>query len=873
MATISTSTYWDTATRTAGETSTVAAGATLTFRTDTRVHAYAPASMMGTIGSISCTGFDSSIKVDGTAVRWLKYDTGSGNSPAIGTTISQSGASGYFLGVWADLASAPITAGSAIPATGYIKFREVTGAFTAGALTGITANASSADVTGWIEIAANTGSTMLLGNSKTVTSLQVQGSWFYLDNTTGVTGQVIQTPTNGGGANSYCYGVQIETAPGSNVFVWYPTLTDTNVFNTSDIGTDARNKYVAGLSNGQVRIGNAAGTAGYVPVAGCRVRIPNIIFVTTASSATGSTNALYSVAAPTLSHVAYGSTISIDKAVFNWGTGSGFTSLTTPSTSFTNSVAYNVPSSGGVIQHNRSGSVSLAGTLYNAYQDTTNYGKNQLSIINCTSVDLTGFKWVCGTVMYSAQTFSLSAKSITFGFAEFIQPRMSIAYYNQVTLQYGMSNSVIKDVLLTRVIFSTQVPHNYTTFKNIDYLDNTLSNTVSNTATKIIDTGTSTGCVLDNITYGRFGTYPITSSQGFVAGSSLTLRNIGTAAQPIVNPAGTYKLSQLNNSITNASDSFRAQRIYINSIATFVAGDNFRPGQTVTYESVWLGDSVSSCPTGSSDCDALQIYKGCYCRTTATLSTPSASKSGNHWGDYFDTLAGTTGMLTFVANNMSASSSYMYTELTGGYYNKSGTGGWYINNADKVYFEMPYRMLGHTGFQNVAPVVTWSGNVGVVYYQIDTGTGYNGTWKLLNAANLSAETVNPAGTKLRFYATGATSTYTTFQNVKIYTNSTQAARAANLYPLDQATFALTGLQPGSEVRCFAGTDEATSVEIGGTESSGTSFSFTHSYGGQVGYIQVISLGYKDVFISNFTYPSADYSLPVQQELDRNYSNP
>jgi hypothetical protein len=86
------------------------------------------------------------------------------------------------------------------------------------------------------------------------------------------------------------------------------------------------------------------------------------------------------------------------------------------------------------------------------------------------------------------------------------------------------------------------------------------------------------------------------------------------------------------------------------------------------------------------------------------------------------------------------------------------------------------------------------------------------------------------------------------------------------------TLEFTGLQAGSEVRAYTGTDPATSVEIGGVESSGTSFSFSHTSGGVAGYFVVLSLGYIDINVP-ITYATANQSIPIQQQIDRQYSNP
>ena len=118
MATITVNQFNDdgTTARTAGEVLTISGGV-FTQRTDTRWHATAPASMTGTYGgnSITSATLGGGIVIDARNVRWLAYNTGSGNVPAIGTTITQGGVSGYLLGVWSSYTSAPTAVGAAMP--------------------------------------------------------------------------------------------------------------------------------------------------------------------------------------------------------------------------------------------------------------------------------------------------------------------------------------------------------------------------------------------------------------------------------------------------------------------------------------------------------------------------------------------------------------------------------------------------------------------------------------------------------------------------------------------------------------------------------------------------------------------------------------
>lgn len=92
-----------------------------------------------------------------------------------------------------------------------------------------------------------------------------------------------------------------------------------------------------------------------------------------------------------------------------------------------------------------------------------------------------------------------------------------------------------------------------------------------------------------------------------------------------------------------------------------------------------------------------------------------------------------------------------------------------------------------------------------------------------------------------------------------------------LYPLARPSITLTGLISGSEVRVFT---TSGSVELAGTESvSGSTFTSEYDYYSDVNvYIVIMSLGYKPITYSNQTLGLAGLTIPVQQEIDRNYAN-
>lgn len=184
MATIVVNSYNDdgTTSRSAGETLTIN-GATFTQRTDTRWHSGTVANSYADILPSSTLGGD--FVIDATKVRWMPITGGSGTK-AIGSTIGQGSVSAYFLGAYSATNAAP---SSAIPSTGFIKFREVSGGtFSAGSLTNITASASGPDVTGWLEVVMDVADGTDI-NIARLNEFRTSGDWFYLDNTNGLVGQ------------------------------------------------------------------------------------------------------------------------------------------------------------------------------------------------------------------------------------------------------------------------------------------------------------------------------------------------------------------------------------------------------------------------------------------------------------------------------------------------------------------------------------------------------------------------------------------------------------------------------------------------------------------------------------------------------------
>lgn len=869
MATITTDTYLDDGTaRTAGETWTINNGAKLTIRTDTRWHIGSPVSMTGSIGSVTMAAF-SSVYVDGTFVRWQPFTLGAGLVPAIGSTVTQAsnpGVSAYLLGVWVDLASAPSTPGSAMPTTGFLKYREVSGGsmlpsdaitFSGGAAT---CTSSGDEVAGWIEVATDAASTLTF--TQPDSTFKVRGEWFYLGTTSGSPGQIVQLPTNGS-SSTYGLGIQVETAPGSDTYEWWPGNSTNMGWATNGLTTDVRGKFVQSLTNGQVRIGsNGTSDIGYTPVAGCKMRTPNVFIqhcLTTARNQNVINTSL------TLRGWRWTSNVLIDCDKF----------VTTQqmSTSGTNSIDMSNCLIDGYlnIQTNLS-PVTLSDIAITSCTGTTNYG-NGFALTDCANVTVTRLKNCYSTtsplslVRVTDSTFNdciigrLYARTAT-------PPLGYIAYTKNVTFN---------DLKIFGIYLSIDYC-NYTAFYNTDYIERLDGITSATNATpNVFLVNYSNNVTVDGFTIGLneaiLDVHPYASS-GVISlnycGSGNKFRNFGSFSAPL--KTGANETTRTSRIITlNGMDGItptKFQRMYFDRLKVA------NPFGVANYTSKNFEISEVGTLYSGAQVQTLGGYDGYYRALYGNIINFNGGfpAVGVMFVDQFTDA--TTGSIGFFFSSP--------TTLTSAYYDYSfstGSGFSTLINVllrtagDYATLETPYWVKGHTGFSNIAPVIQGTTTSCTFSYALDAGSGYS-SFKTLNATNLSAEVVDAAvGFKMKLKVTcTANNTTAEIKGVRIYTTTSTTAHGGNLYPLDTVTLGFENLQPGSEVRAYVGTDPATAVEIGGIESvTGTTWSFTHDSAGQEGYIAVFALGYNPLIIPR-TYASEDSTILISQVIDRTYEN-
>lgn len=811
MATITTAVFLDdTPARTAGETWTMNGGQ-LTIRTDTRWHATAPAGMLGSIGSttISAT-LGGKVIINSNAVRWMPYNTGSGTVPSIGTTITQGGVSGYLLGVWASTTSAPTAVGAAMPTTGFLKFREVTGGtFAAGALAGITANATSPDVVGWIEVvqdqsAANTVPRL----GEFVVNNDDTAYWFDLGTTTGVAGQVLQVPTNGGGAGTHVPAVWIETGVGTGLYEKYPAILAT-WYLAANLSTDVRCKFVQTIGSGQVRIGqdNALANAGYVPPAGCRVRVPNVFMRQTSAA----NRALNLVPHPTLGTrpdfvTTSAGAIRMTGVLSDWYHifQSAFSVKIKSTAVFDRHVGSNEASPvelddyccGHYIAGNDSFQLTncpLGGTITNIkfYRPDAASNGHSFTMTGCT-----------GHVFDTVET-GIIAYARSTGFANISLCR-NMEFENFTLAAEGFQFSTCANITVNNLTFIDRLVGvtNSTGAKRPAQLLSACDN--------IIFDGLSFGPIADNNPY---------ASVYFASNcSNLTFRNMGTAASPLdVNAAAApdYIFQDGGN-----NDGIRVQRCYVNATRTGVY-ITVNTSKNITLES--LVGTVGSLGTNAVNAQVKGL------RAASNSVTGGAAVYGTHWHNMFT--GDLTGRLWLAFNEPTAFSADQYEAVSLG----AGAGFTSAGNivmpnvGDQIIWTLPYFALGYTAFANIAPTLTGTLTGNFTYeFDLDTGTGFSGSWQTLTGTNLAAATISPTTgfrMKLRITtATAATTNALTFIRMDMVT--TLSVQNAALYPLDTTTITLTGLQTNSRVQLY---DVTNSTELYNAVVTGTSLTYATPY--------------------------------------------
>lgn len=834
--------------KTGGDTYTINGG-TLTVDADSRygLNQTTSASLAAITVSATLGGV---VDIDARFVRLIAFTGGSGTAPAADTTISQGGASGKLICVYSALNATPIAAAAAMPAAGFVKVRQWNATpYAAGALTGITATSSGADVAGFIELVGDDAATATVPRLGT---FRVRGEWFDVGATNGTANQQIQLPTNG--LLQYYAGVFIEKTVGAGDYEFYP-----NAASQTAVAADIRAKVCYISTAGLLRIGhNGTANAAYTPVTGLKIRIGNILF-RSCTTAARTANVLPNATLATRYDFATGGggAIEIDKADCGWYL------------SFAQAFSVALSNVGTLEQISVS---EIASPM--AWQRV---GVGQTAAQSQVALQM--------SLCFAGGTFTdchfSRATLATSGFYTATIADCSNFNFNNCmfTALTPKANATSGNFLLTRasnVVFTSPVFINgraalstcsAVRFTNSIYVDRITGTTTSTAAEQSYAFDISNGCVgtvIDGLSF-----LELTNLQPYLgilniaaAGCANTkLRNIGTRAAPLnlgSTNNGAYLIVWAGGAAATATT---VQRCYVSNTRTgLYTIDNSSTG--VIFESV-AGDyadaPVSPMLNGQ--------HKNVGCTHPLTVQTACY---GTHWVDMFT--AATTGRVAILMNEKTSAepSASAYAVLSGSPQFTSAGGLYMPLVGQSIEFTMHYLALGHTSFANLAPVMA-GGTIGnyTLQYQIDknNGAGFSAL-QTLNAANLFAEAgINAAlGIKLKIRITTAIANATAITSLYINTVSTAIAQN-NLYPLDTNNLTLTGLQSGSDVVIRqAGT---TTILSQLDAIAGTSSAFVYS-GAQVVDVAVFKNGLVPYFINALSLGVTDSAVPVSQITDRNW---
>lgn len=838
--------------RLAGQDITIQLGAVLT------IDSMPQHTAMGILGDVNITSGE--INIDGRYVREIAYDTGSGTIPAVGAILTY-GTAGTSKVI--RLNSGDNVAG-VMTITIQGPLEEPAGTITNGTW--------SATIT-----TSKVGLLMIFGEDQiwdavnATCTLRIRGDWHQIGVGTGADSQSITLPHSG-----IQHAIWVETGDGTNVFeIWHRvgTVASTVFFDAvADWGNTFETGFVFSHTPGTSTLNFGTSTNGGVPPNGARIRIPNVHIGTT------------TVAAPLVEYVGLviGNYVEIvDSAVtenvfidhLNASTVNVTLNQTNGATISDSAIGIWI-AAGFIVRNNAP--VILENCAFVPGNSLTDGGLALAWIVidNLGGIEVRDCVFHGGVNGNNSGVVQLTtmANLTFFGRNKLVSNQQD--ENSHACLRGAVTSNIINEGLLLihgGAIFLTAGCVNWQ-LGDIAYGQLTSRGATENNIALLSATGT------DNVTIdsGRYlvggGISPMRGSVFILTDSSnVVIQNFGDVDEKMNNGgfgAGLMNLAGITNNcvfrrVWYTGFASAESAIMINSVSDILI-ENCSGDYNDELELDANRVTLRGWHGASGNVDTNTGVEGDLVNVVATI-----------FHDYFK--SDTTGALGLLFNNRGIRH-IPHVEIVSGNPIWNGLADMVMTTAgDQVIFTWPYSIKGHTAFQDAArQIAAVNPNNFGTEYDLDTGSGFSGTWQTVNGANLSAESISAAGFGIKIRVTCLTSaTNNAIRGFAILTNTTIAAQKANLYPADARTITLTGLQPNSEVRLYLGTtaDPLAAIELDGVENSGTSVALAHSNAGSAAYIVVAHVEYENFIISIGALLDADQSIPVQQRFDRNFNNP
>ena len=767
------------------------------------------------------------VTFDGTKIWEIPFSAATGNVPtqnalgSNGVSGGTSGATGELTRVWATGSLEPSASGGAMPATGFIKLRSKTGTFQAGETItlpgGATVTATNAGKRSWVHlvgraVSTGTGSRLFLPN---LGKFSCVGDWYELGTTNGADNQTFQFPV----ADS-CPAIWMETSPGSDTYeIW---------LNAGDRWTDGamatsdrRGMYFGqNLTTGVITIALRGGTnAGYKPVSGCKVKIPNLIF-SQANGTAGTWSANY---LPTNIGFRYyfdgTGSISLQKCSLTWNLFlTSRPSITLQNLSGLDFIQLNSIKNGISLDNVAIGIIPLGGNNISCQILTT----NNISITNCFfarrvngSNGISRFNLCQNITIQNTRCDSFGALNTQSQFNQSNGAAVVFAIVNNATINNltaigcaGVYADNASNLTITNMKFASRSSGSnvFTAFPAL---------AANSDVSDVIMEGFS---IFENL-----ADVPPNTFASIGNSRNIKVQNIGTPSSPI--SFGPLRLVNfLISAVGSVNCSFR--RIYVDGVLN-ILNDN------ANSSGILLVDVRSQTSQNNDFRGSDLTWRG----VTALPLIPNTFSNiiGIHWRDIF--LSSSSGAIDVLCYEPSASTlSQVVANFDAATFSGwSGTNGVVLaSTADSIEWIMPYFALGHTALSNTNPTLSGTNTANLTFdFQFDTGAGFNGTWLSLTGVNLSGVgAINPAvGIKLKIRATVNTANVNNFlQNIRIST-ATNTAAQLNQYPLPGSILNVSNLQPNSRVKVSR--VDTGAVLAQSFSGAGTSIQFDLPYTGAV----------------------------------------
>ncbi len=815
-------------------------GGTLVIDCDSR-HGPNQSLTTGPLGHVQIsTTLGGTFKLDGSKVRLIPFTGGSGNVPTLGSQISQGEATAELLCVMSSRTGGSIyTAG--MPGTGWLKVRLVNGTFSAGVLGGINATAAGPDETGWMVVAGVEDKAFTVPRLGTMV---VDGRWLNVGTTSGLRGQNLNLPHFAVEGSTFYPGVEIETAPGSGIYEFWANVGVK--FRNSIVSTDSRSRFVYISTNGVLTLGKGQDNlnAGLLPVAGCNVRVPNIILQ---NCGTNRSNNSVNDTLGLRYESSFGGGGSLAHSI---STGAWFWNIGQPWDCH-------------ITDLHSCDQVTISRVIQSPYLDRVHVGLSTRNTFSAASALLIQ---QCRNGGHIGEVSGVRAEGTsTSGYAVTLQnlygawtvDRIRAVYASDCTAVSGALflntnddlNIEIAEVVGKRVLVYAC---KRTTIGHLFYADNVKAATTSAASCCAVEVmNQSIGCRVLKVSNWADApnTHPYNGVVYANTTENLTVRGVGTLSVPYNGGSGTGSLFVDGGNNVNP----RFQRCWLTGLRNGLNSANPSTFGLV-MENCYHADASKTQTISQS-----QVVSRGNRHNSGNVSTNFTGTTGTSYTDAFTGDA--TARLTLVMTEPLSSDGMMQVEV--GNPKFSGTGALVMSQGDSAVWTTPYFVLGWTGLTS-ASIAGVNLALHTAHYDLDKGQGFSGTYKTLQASNLAAEgAIDPeVGFRLKIKLVCTASNFSnSISNVTVTGTTTLAAQNNALYPLDvvMASVHLTGLQFGSNIAVSL---DGTQVFAGAAVTSTADIEYLHRPGAAECVITITKTGYHP---ETLTLPNAQtLTVPVHQ---------